>query len=496
MVKDTTSIIHSLIRYPFLLFVGLILIIDLCIYFFVRMIVYFYEKSVVQGKLKHLLLLLAEADSYDEYCKIANLLDEYLQANQWKLHEHTKLYDYQLIKEVTINLQMAMEIEDVVHCREMITRSACKPNLANIDNEELYSRSFIGTKTLIEEYHSTLLDAVKFVYFHIDDKMEFLSKIDDLYGRTALNLSGGAMMCLYHIGLIKTLHENKCLPRVLSGTSGGALFGSVLATWKDEELHEFFEPSFHTRIQPCKESMWTKFMRLYKEGKLYSEVLWIQETREVYGDLTFLEAFERTGRTWNISVVSESGVNKLLNHLQAPDVLIWSAVLASSALPGILNPFTLMMKSTRNAPNRYDINPIDIRPHPNDKREAPNGLYLVPFKGWGNSWRDGSLRMDIPREMNQQLNINFTVVSQVNPHVLPFFYNHKGMAGSPSIHRRGGGWRGGYLLSWWEHVIKLDLRKWLRVTMDLQMLPPLLEVFEQIWLQKFHGNVTITVFIN
>eukprot|EP00835_Amoeboradix_gromovi_P006990 NODE_977_length_2626_cov_0.163831.p2 type:complete len:156 gc:universal NODE_977_length_2626_cov_0.163831:1361-1828(+) len=153
-----------------------------------------------------------------------------------------------------------------------------------------------------------------------------------------------------------------------------------------------------------------------------------------------------------------------------------------------------MMKSNRNATNRYSLNSKEIRAHPRDALVKVENIYLVPFTGWGKTFRDGSLRMDIPREIHQTFNINFTIVSQVNPHVLPFFYNHKGSAGTPAIHRSGSGWRGGYLLSWWEHVIKLDLRKWLRVTCDLQMLPSILEEFEEIWLQKFHGSSTITVF--
>jgi len=34
----------------------------------------------------------------------------------------------------------------------------------------------------------------------------------------------------------------------------------------------------------------------------------------------------------------------LLNYMTAPDTIIWSALLASTAVPGILNPVVLMQK--------------------------------------------------------------------------------------------------------------------------------------------------------
>lgn len=46
-----------------------------------------------------------------------------------------------------------------------------------------------------------------------------------------------------------------------------------------------------------------------------------------FGSITFREAFERTGRVLNVTVVPFGGHGppKLLNHLTAPNVIIWSA---------------------------------------------------------------------------------------------------------------------------------------------------------------------------
>jgi hypothetical protein len=59
-------------------------------------------------------------------------------------------------------------------------------------------------------------------------------------------------------------------------------------------------------------------------------------------------------------------------------------------------------------------------------------------------------------------------------------------------HRRGRGWRGGFLGSAVEQYIKLDLNKWLKVLRHLELLPrPLGQDWSEIWLQRFSGTITI-----
>jgi hypothetical protein len=73
---------------------------------------------------------------------------------------------------------------------------------------------------------------------------------------------------------------------------------------------------------------------------------------------------------------------KLLNYITSPDTVIWSALLASAAVPGILNPVVLMQK-------------------------LKNGQ-IVPWN-WGSKFKDGSLRVDIPL---QALNLYFNGQSE------------------------------------------------------------------------------------
>ena len=66
------------------------------------------------------------------------------------------------------------------------------------------------------------------------------------------------------------------------------------------------------------------------------------------GNFTFQEAFDRTGRILNITVSPQnrSDPPRLLNYLTAPHVLIWSAAVASSAVPGLFEASKLLVKDS------------------------------------------------------------------------------------------------------------------------------------------------------
>lgn len=123
--------------------------------------------------------------------------------------------------------------------------------------------------------------------------------------------------------------------------------------------------------------------------------------------------------------------------------------------------------------------------------------HLVPYN-YGHKFKDGSLSTDIPTlALNTQFNVNYTVVSQVNPHVHVFFYANQGSPGRPVTHLEGRGWRGGFLASTIEQMLKLDLAKWLKVLRHLKLLPKINDQdWSSVWLQKFDGNVTILVTIH
>ena len=69
---------------------------------------------------------------------------------------------------------------------------------------------------------------------------------------------------------------------------------------------------------------------------------------DIMGDITFLEAFDRTGRILNIVVTRSDGKAQplLCNYLTTPNLLVYSASLASCAIPGVFEAVELLAKVT------------------------------------------------------------------------------------------------------------------------------------------------------
>ena len=158
------------------------------------------------------------------------------------------------------------------------------------------------------------------------------------YGRSAFCLSGGAGFGYYHLGVIRALLDRGLLPSIITGTSAGSLMGAIVCTRSNEELDEILNPQLAERIRICSESWSTMLLRFFNKGALFDPQRWCREAMWFCnGSLTFKEAYEKTGRIFNVSVIpyDPHSPPKLLNYMTAPDCVIWSAVLASAAIPGV-----------------------------------------------------------------------------------------------------------------------------------------------------------------
>lgn len=152
--------------------------------------------------------------------------------------------------------------------------------------------------------------------------------------------------------------------------------------------------------------------------------------------MTFEEAYQKTGRIFCIalSATAKRTPPILVNYISAPNVTIASAVVASAAVPGFVEPQQLQCKD-------------------------PDGTIRMAGP---ETYFDGSIRHDIPTDgLSEMLNCHFFVACQCNPHIVPFFFNPKGGVGEPS--RWSGGeqessWRGGFLLAALEMYLKNDMR--------------------------------------
>ncbi|KAJ3150065.1 hypothetical protein HDU86_006789 [Geranomyces michiganensis] len=502
--------------------------IDLTCYVAVRQWVRWYEWAITwRGSRRRLRQKMMDATNYKDYKLAAAALDDFLKNKAWKQEEVCPLYDVDLVHRTLRRLRRHRNVIDAAAAAahqqhkkrhgstnsnsadsdsdhkptttpssavakspsaattaranatrdimKILQHGACKHNFGGIENEQLYSHTYMGTKFLVEGFLDEVCKGLHRVAespdISEDDKHEFFKKAARNYGRTALCLSGGASLGYYHVGVVKSLFDEKLLPNIITGTSAGSLIAALICCRTDEELvEEVFVPSIHKILTACDIPYFERFKRLYRTGAMFDHREWYQKIMlATKGPLTFWEAYQRTGRVLNIPIVPDEPHSpfKLCNYITTPNVLVATAVMASSAVPGILNPVELLQKN-----------------------EAGQ---ITAFTGSGRKWRDGSLQMDIPeRELHRLWNVNFTIVSQVNPHIVLFFFDRKGSAGSPTAHRYGRGWRGGFIASALVHHFKLDLQKWMSLLKDLELLPRVLGTdVSDVFLQRFEGDVTI-----
>lgn len=484
--KDETreGIFYEVLKYPLLILVFGWLAFLTVAYVLTRFYIYAYERSVTwRGRRQRLRARLQDATSYEDWIAGAKELDTYLANDAWKEKPDYAYYDSKTIHRVhrqMASLRRKAEAQDGQQDQQKAAEElrnlleACiKNNFAGFENPRLYSETYYGSKNLLQEFidesERSLSCLLNSPHLSSESKRAMFKHLSTNFGRTALCLSGGATFAYYHFGVMKALLDAALMPEVITGTSGGALVAALAGTRTDEELKKLLVPALAHRITACHDSFWVWFRRWRQTGARFDSVDWAKRcawfTR---GSMTFKEAYQRTGRILNVSCVPSDPHSPtiLANYLTAPDCVIWSAVLASAAVPGILNPVVLMKKNKDGT--------------------------LSPYS-FGHKWKDGSLRTDIPlKALNLHFNVRFSIVSQVNPHINIFFFSSRGTVGRPVTHRRGRGWRGGFIGSALEQYIKLDLNKWLKVLRHLELLPrPLGQDWSEIWLQRFSGTITI-----
>jgi TAG lipase/steryl ester hydrolase/phospholipase A2/LPA acyltransferase len=466
----------------------------------------FSEKERIRRRLEERLV---NAKSYEEWREVAEQIDVLDGNDVWRSEDQSPLIDARILRRRTHELRVMMKNKDIFHLIYRL-RSGLARDKYGVQHAALFSLARGGTKHVIEEYHSAVCDALSFVCdtedpaTPLDARLAFFNETRHSYGRTALLLSGGASLGFYHIGLAKCLFLQNLLPRVISGASAGSLMAAMLGTRTEEELLNMintgaFRKDFFrmNEWQNTKEDGLTaRLQYLFPQGVrwLTDAVLGFLVDRksvlsmdtdhlrnrviEAVGIWTFQEAFDRTGRIINIVVapLNKYEAPRLLNYLTAPHLCVWSAVVASCAIPGVFESISLVVKE----------------PDGNYKPEHEVD-YLGAEGDGGNGdkdkehYSDGSIERDLPmQQLSELFNVNHFIVSQVNPHsfLLSSLAIHVD-AWTPMLY----GALVGYL-----RFLKAQCRDWLRNAIDLLVYRSLSPEwaakrgFSQILTQEYEGK--------
>jgi predicted acylesterase/phospholipase RssA len=340
---------------------------------------------------------LSNATSYEEWYAAAQELDRLDKQDHWREEQESADYDHRLIAS-RVKLLRKLRRDQEFDLMMFRLREELHGNLGNMANPALYQHARTGTKHLINKY----LDEVSAALDLLTDsnvkalspmrKRRFLKRAARSFGRSALLLSGGASLGLFHLGVIEELEAQGIMPRVITGSSAGAIIAGIVATHTDIELEYMLQPS-EVDFEWCR--MFGVYDLMKGQGVLDQKLLQRSIDRNI-PEMTFLEAYQHTNRILNITVspADSHQFPRLLNYLTAPNVLVRRAALASAAIPGLFPPVQLRAKNF-----------------------AGKSVAYMPQS----RWIDGSVHEDIPKEkVNRLHNINHYIVSQTNPHVVPF----------------------------------------------------------------------------
>ena len=340
---------------------------------------------------------LERAESYTHWLEAAAELDRLEESDAWREDPRSPHYDHELIADHLQRMRAMRLARDARGLRNLLQESLHR-SLGDLSNQALYEYAYMGTKRLIEEYLDEIERALCWLRdtplpgFPTERKLEVVKHALHLFGRSALILSGGGALGLFHLGVVKAMWERGTLPEIISGASMGAIVAGGVCTRDDVGLAQMWESveSIHrtaTRIQsPFK---WGE------SGSILAPDQLAEHVEANLGDYTFEEARRRSGRVLNIPVspVRRRQKPRLLNHLTSPDVLITDAAIASCSLPALFPPGKL--------------------------RRRVEGGQLEPYIR-GEVWVDGSIYSDVPvQRLGRLLNVNHFIVSQANPHVIP-----------------------------------------------------------------------------
>ncbi|MCB1689068.1 MAG: DUF3336 domain-containing protein [Halioglobus sp.] len=336
---------------------------------------------------------LKSATNYQEWQDAADAYDNYHKLDRWRRTDHSGQFDYISIRARLDRLRRLKAQHDT---RGLLftLNEGIHGNMDGMGRSSLYGHAKRGTKLLIEDYIEEIAHTLDLISeddsgdISTEEKINFFRRASHCFGHTALMLSGSGSLLFFHVGVARALAQASVLPAVISGSSGGAVVGGILCSHSDEELQDVLQTGY-----------FLDSVRATPEQGKYSipdaEALH-ESIATAVPDLSFEQAFEKTGRALNVSIAPAEThqTSRLLNAITSPSVLVRSALRASTAVPGVYPAVTLQALNDHGDPSEY-----------------------LPSR----KWVDGSMSDDLPAKRLARLyGVNHYIVSQTNPHILPF----------------------------------------------------------------------------
>ncbi|MCP4302934.1 MAG: DUF3336 domain-containing protein [Gammaproteobacteria bacterium] len=342
---------------------------------------------------------MAAADSYEEWKAAAIAHDKKSGVTRWVKLDESKHFDYTSIRRRLRRLRRLKGKKDYAGVLFALNEGL-HGNIDGMGSSALYGKAKFSTKKLVVDYVDAVVDALdllassKAKEIPLLDRLDFFRRAQHCYGCSTLMMSGAGSLLYFHIGVVKALWLEGVLPDILSGSSGGAIVGSLVSTHSDKDIEKILEPENLAHEIERDQGLFSRFEAFKPSVASVEDVQ--DALNRLIPDITFQEAFESTGRHLNVSIAAaeKHQTSRLLNSITTPNVYIREAVMASAAVPGFYPPVALAAKNDQGKKQPY-----------------------LPSR----RWVDGSLSDDLPaKRLARIYGVNHFIVSQVNPHIFPF----------------------------------------------------------------------------
>ena len=421
---------------------------------------YYYPERIYK-EARRLQRRLKTATTYEEWQTTAERLDFVLPDHYaWKYDVSSPEFNYKLIRERLEEIVRADRNRDIGAMSRLL-KSGFERNYAGIINPRLYERLYGGTKFIIEQYVERMVELLDIVAESDDPdagwtvgrdyrlKMQEVDSARKAFGRTALVLQGGSLFPLFHLGVMRGLYKRELLPRIILGTGTGALWAALFAVLSDAEVDEFLDryevivEAYKTRTAEVprpnqtdwvdnltgdKDPHWfdifeCRLRSFYSAGYVLDRDILEDIVDAAVDDLTFEEAYAKTGRLVSISIACDSpGTPNCLNYITTPNVLIRTAAFASNQTDMDKAPAMIREKNAfSNAIQRWDLD--DETPAFRIRRRERERT----------AGRPQILERDNPGNRVAELwNVSHFIVSQAWPDILPSGRNRFNRADCPT----------------------------------------------------------------
>ena len=414
-------------------------------------------------KLKKLERTMNKAQTYDEWRQAAIEHDEISGKRRWREVDQTSQYDYAQIR-LRLDRIRSLRARHDHHGLLFTLNEGIHGNMGGMGRSSLYRQAKFGTKKLIEQYIDEVDDSLRYLaeldnnLINPQEKLDFFYRANVCFGRSALMLSGGGVLGFYHLGVVKTLLDQGLLPRVISGSSAGSLVAGVIGTHTDKELEHFYSPA-NVLFEAEREA--STFSRMFFGANPQIDVGDLGRLiARMVPDLTFQEAYEKTGRQISITVAPAEPHqrSRLLNAITSPNVFVRSAVMASCAVPGVFPPVMLMARNVHGEAQPY-----------------------LPTR----KWVDGSIADDLPaKRLSRLYSTNHYIVSMVNPIAIPFLRKEGNRSALGAALGSLGVGMGRELLNFYRGVVQRQGDNWPRFNMLMNSVHALID-------QEYSGDINI-----